>query len=304
MKAAVIVNSIAARRNARDFKDAVKTLTCSKNIHYELFTTRDEGDAVGLSRDAVKSGFDIVVAAGGDGTVNECVNGLLSTNTRSNIPALGVIPLGSGCDFIRSVGIPRNPEKAARLLDAIRTIRVDVGRVVFRGVNGLQAERFFINVADVGAGGIVVKHAASAPRLFGKRPNYLWGMLAAVTSYSPKIVSIRFDSSEPKRVRVRNVVFANGRYFGRGFKVAPLAEIDDKLLDVVILGDYSTMESIWHLPRMFAGTHLSLKKIEHYRARKIELNSEEEILLELDGELAGTLPAVVDILPAAIPLIV
>lgn len=303
MKSVLIINSIAAKLQKKYWQAAFDSLTSCQALTFEVRETELQGHAISLAEQAVKAGFDLIVAAGGDGTINECVNGIMLAGNRSKMPLFGIIPLGSGCDFIRSIGIPRNPVEAARLLQRMHKKRIDVGRVQYSNWSGEKSERYFVNVADVGVGGIVVKHAATAPRLFGRRPNYLWGMILAVIKYRPQNVTLRSADYSSKSIRVRNVVFANGKYFGRGFKVAPNAEIDDGNLDVVSLGDFSTAESIWHLPKMYSGTHLALSKVHRFRTARVDIISDEEVLLELDGELTGTLPASFEIIPGALEVI-
>ncbi len=303
MRTALIVNAIAAKLQRKNWQTAFHTLTSCKDLTCEVRETAREGHAISLTEQAVKDGFDLIVAVGGDGTVNECVNGMMLSGNGSKKPLFGIVPLGSGCDLTRTIGIPRRPAEAALLLQLLNKKRIDVGRVRYSNWHGEKSERYFVNVADVGLGGVVVKHAAKAPRLFGRRPNYLWGMISSVIKYRPQKVTLRSAEHPSKDIRVRNVVFANGKYFGRGFKVAPNAEIDDGILDVVSLGDFSTAESIWHLPKMYSGTHLALSKVHGFRSASVEISSDEEVLLELDGELAGTLPASFEIVPGALEII-
>jgi diacylglycerol kinase (ATP) len=294
---------MAVNRRRKEWRLVVQLLSSIDDLNCEFRETHEAGQSVRLAAEAVNAGFDLVVAVGGDGTVNETVNGLMQAGDGSKTPGLGIIPLGSGCDFIRTLGIPRDPVQAAASLRAMRKFRIDVGRAEYLDWEGEKQVRFFVNSADVGAGGVVVKHAAKAPAIFGRRPNYLWGMISAVIAYRPKTVALQVEGRSPENIRMRNVVFANGKYFGRGFKVAPHAHLDDRLLDVVVLGDYSIPASLWHLPKMYSGTHLSLNKIRNYRTEKIHVSSEEDVLLELDGELVGTLPTTFEIVPRALHII-
>jgi len=266
--------------------------------------TERGGQAVILARKAVEDEYELVVAVGGDGTVNECVNGIMTNYTVSKLPFLGTIPLGSGCDFARSVGIPLEPRAAAQLLCTGSTRRLDVGFVEYSNESrNNKQQKYFINVADVGAGGVVVREADRSPRFLGKRPNYLWGMLASVVTYHPKMITLRMNGASPTSLRIRNVVIANGKYFGKGFKAAPEASMDDGMFDIVSLGDYTTLQSIWHLPKLHSGKHLLLDKVKHYRTERAEIYSEEEVFLELDGELVGVLPASFKIFPRALEVV-
>lgn len=304
LKVALIVNSKAAAKCSGVWQHTFEYLVSNKKLTCELMMTETGGQATILTRNAVEAGYKVVVAVGGDGTVNECVNGIMTSRINFKLPFLGTIPLGSGCDFARSMGIPLKPLAAAKLLETGSTTRLDVGFVEYsNGSKNDKQQRYFINIADVGAGGVVVREAARSPRFLGKRPNYLWGMLAAVITYHPKTITLIMNGASPMSLRMRNVVVANGKYFGKGFKAAPEARMDDGMLDIVSLGDYTTLKSVWYLPKLRAGKHLLLDKVKHYRTAKVEIHSDEEVFLELDGELVGILPASFEIIPRVLEVI-
>lgn len=257
-----------------------------------------------MTRDAVRSGCQVVVAVGGDGTVNEVVNGLFESGvTFDQNLVLVIIPLGSGCDLARSLSIPSKISEAIKAVESNSMRRIDVGMVDFVNLGGERERRYFVNIADLGGGGLVVQKANRAPRILGQRPNYLWGMLSVAFSYRTRMMDVSIDGSEPLRLAAKNLIIANGRYFGRGFLAAPQAKMDDGLFDIVSVGDFGTIEALWHLPKLYRGTHLGLEKVSYFRGRKVEASSDEEVLLEMDGELVGTLPATFGIIPDAINVV-
>ena len=301
MKTAYIVNSVAIRRCAGAWRKVEDYIKGDGHLACDIRMTESVGQATHLTRDAVTSGCEAVVAVGGDGTVNEVLNGLFDNGTMLDQSlVLGIIPLGSGCDLARTLRIAGDPIQAVKAIEKNHTRKIDVGRVSCINLHGEKEVRYFINIADLGGGGLVVQKASRAPRIMGPRPNYLWGILAAALTYKAKVISLCVDGGQPQRQALKNVIIANGRYFGRGFLGAPQAKLDDGLFDVVNVGDFGIIESLWHVPKLYRGTHLGLAKVSFCRGRRVEAHSEEQVLLEMDGELVGTLPAIFEIVPGAI----
>jgi len=298
------VNSIAIRRCGAKWRSIEEYINGVWHSSCDVRVTESDGQATHLTRDAVRSGCQVVVAVGGDGTVNEVVNGLLENGVVFDQDlVLAIIPLGSGCDLARSLSIPSKIGEAIKVVENNNTRRIDVGWVDFVNLSGEREIRHFVNIADLGGGGLVVQKANRAPRILGRRPNYLWGILSVAFSYKARMLNVSIDGGEPLRLAVKNLIIANGRYFGRGFLAAPQAKMDDGLFDIVGVGDFGTIEALWHLPKLYRGTHLGLEKVSYFRGRKVEASSDEEVLLEMDGELVGTLPATFGIIPGAINVV-
>lgn len=301
MKTAYIVNSMALGRSAAGWQAIKDHIKLDSGSSSEIRITKSGGQAVSLSRDAVKSGCGMIVAVGGDGTVNEVLNGFFDNDVPINPNVvLGIIPVGSGCDFARCLGIPKKISQALELIDHGSTKKIDVGRATYVDLDGNVASRLFINMADIGAGGVVVQKARQAPRLLGRRPNYMWGILHVALNYKPKNVTITIDDDVTVSLSVLNMMIANGRYFAFGFQPAPQAATDDGLFDIVNLGNFNILENLIHLPKLYMGTHLNINKVNSYRGKKVEADSKEEVLLEVDGDLIGRLPATFEIIPNAI----
>jgi diacylglycerol kinase (ATP) len=267
--------------------------------------TKAFGEATRLAREAAQSGCRVVVAVGGDGTVNEVLNGLFE----NGIPldgrtVLGIVPLGSGCDLARTLGITAETSPVLKPPGSCGTRKIDVGKVEFTNLQGRRQTRLFINIADLGAGGLVVEKANKAPAILGRRPNYVWGILTAALVYRARRIKLSIDGNPPIEMPTRNAIVANGRYFGRGFLAAPDAKMDDGLFDIVNIGDLGTLEALLNVPKLRNGTHLSHKKVSHYRGRRVEVTSDEDVLLEMDGDLVGTLPVTCEVIPAAINVMV
>ena len=305
MNTAYIVNSVAVDRSYGRWHRVQTHIKNNGHPTADVRMTKAFGEATRLAREAAQSGYQMVVAVGGDGTVNEVLNGLFENGVPlDGRTVLGIVPLGSGCDLARTLGITAETSPVLKPPGRSSTRRIDVGKVEFTDLQGKRRTRLFINIADLGAGGLVVEKANKAPAILGRRPNYVWGILTAALVYRARLIKISIDGNPPVEMPTRNAIVANGRYFGRGFLAAPEAKLDDGLFDIVNVGDFGTLEALWNVPRLRNGTHLSHPKVSHYRGRHVEVTSDEKVLLEMDGDLVGTLPVTCEVIPAAINVMV
>ena len=304
-KFAVVVNPKSAHSAAGRKWEEIETLLAARVRDYSIFFTKAPGDATGLTRNALHDGFDTVVAVGGDGTINEVVNGFfengLPVNPRA---AFGIIPLGTGGDFVRTAGISKNVGSALETLTAGRSTSVDVGKCTFRGYSGEMEERFFLNIADIGLGGETVDRVNRSSKRFGGFLSFLYGSFMALIQYRNKRVRFAVDGGDAREEVLNSLIVANGQYFGGGMWIAPEARIDDGLFDVVILGNYNLLSSLLKFPRIYSGSHLKLSGVRHFTAKKIEVASSERVLLDIDGEQPGVAPVTFEILPGSLDLVV
>jgi diacylglycerol kinase (ATP) len=240
-----------------------------------------------------------VVALGGDGTVNEVVNGLAPLGAAG--PELGILPFGTGRDTIRTYGIPKNPERALELLRGGRTRTIDLGRAAFRTSRG-DDSRWYINIGSCGLTGAVAERAERTSKRLGGTPSFLFATLATFTAWRNVPFRIQVDDEPAFELVANNVICANGRAFGGGIRICPQAEPDDGLLDVLVWGDVGKLDLALNLPRLYRGTHLGHRKVTVLRARRVRVEPERPLPLELDGELPGSTPATFEIAPGALRL--
>jgi YegS/Rv2252/BmrU family lipid kinase len=303
----VIVNPAAGSgRAGRAWSRISQQLTQAGRSHVTHWTRR-RGDATLLCRDALLEGATTIVAAGGDGTMNEVLNGFWDEDGRPRLGSpdtrLGILPLGTGADFARSLGIGRGA-RAIPALVAGATIAVDIGRVDFQTTRGEQTHRYFANVADLGLGAKTALLVQLGPRRLGAVATYLMGAIRAVLAYRPQEISITLDQGDARRIETGLIVVANARYFGGGMPVAPPAQLDDGLLDVLQLAPASKRRLLLdELPKLYRGTHLRHPAVEHARAKRITIESATSFPLEVDGEPVGTAPASFTVLPRALHVI-
>jgi len=288
----IIVNPAAGGGRARGFWQHCAD-ACA-GVAFEVVETKRRGDAANY---AAEAGDRLVIAVGGDGTAHEVVNGLLRRPS-SSPPRVGFLQRGTGADLRRTLVSPRRAEDVAAWLQTDRWRRIDVGRV---GTS--TGRRYFINVADAGIGAEVVRRAARGPAVIGGTVNFLGGAVVSLLTHRNALVRLRLDDGPVLTRRIRTVAIANGAYLGGGMWIAPKAQPDDGLFDVVTIGDVSRTLGIRSLPMLYRGTHGRLDQVEFGRARRVEIDSEQPIGVEADGELVGNTPAVFEIVPGALEVI-
>lgn len=301
---AVIVNPHSANGSTGRSWPALGRLFAEAGLDFRWEYTPGPLAATDLTRQALRAGYGTILSVGGDGTLNEVVNGFFGEDGTPLNPeaCLGVIPRGTGCDFARTAGIPRNELAALRRVMAAPPHRVDVGRVRFRGLDGHLAQRFFLNVADAGLGGETVRRVNGGSKALGGPVSFLAGALASLVLYRNKDVAVCVDGRELPRSRVSIVAVANGQYFGGGMRIAPGARLDSGVFEVIVVGDVSRPDLVWNLPRVYRGSHLTHPKVARLVGRQIVLKSAETVCLDVDGEQPGFLDAEFSILPGALRL--
>lgn len=275
----------------------------SASPHAEVVLTAGPGHATELAREAARQGEGDVVAAGGDGLVNEVLNGLVADDALLQPGVrLTVLPLGSGCDFARSLSLPRGLEAVEGIL-ASQTFRpVDVGRAEFVDLDGRERVRYFANLLEGGAGGEVMQRVNRSAKRLGGRAAFLGAILRTLLTYRNRSVEVAVDGTPVARGRLNGVIVANGRFYGRGLQPAPRAQVDDGLLDVVLFGDVGLRDALGSLGKLRKGTHLDHPKVATFQGEEVEARTDEVVLVEMDGEVVGALPFRARVLPRLLPV--
>ena len=269
----------------------------------EVEMTRGPRDAERLAREAVRAGIERLLIAGGDGTLSEVVSGLCGAGL-AGYAELGVLPLGTGSDYARSLGVPRDFAAALACIAAGTTRRVDAGRVRFRGIRGEERVACFANVASFGISGMVDEIVSRTPRILGRSAAFLIGALRAILRYRSERVMLRVDGELIHDAELVLATAAHRRWFGAGMQVAPEARLDDGLLDVVVVRRLSRPALLAKLPKIYAGTHLQDPAVGVWRGKVVEADAPPgRVPLELDGEALGTLPARIEVLPEVLRVI-
>jgi len=263
------------------------------------FTT-GRRDATAIARREAEAGRRLIIAMGGDGTISEVACGILCAGGRTE---LGIIPRGTGGDFRRTLELPDDIAEAGRRIRDGAPRLIDAGRVTYRGPDGQDETRHFVNVASFGFSSAVASRANASSKRFGGKLAFLSATVGALMSYDNTDVWIRSDGGDRQRHRVLLAALGNGRFFGGGMKICPDATLDDGAFDLVTVGDFSRTEVLANVGRLYNGTHLELDAVHSARVKRLEVEAVEpdlQIPVELDGETPGHLPAVFEILPAAL----
>ncbi len=303
MKTQLIVNPNAARGKMATRFPPIAAVLRTENFSCDVVFTEQRGHASDLARAALDAGYELIVSVGGDGTLNEVVNGMLDPNGKPRNPnaVLGVISSGTGSDFVRSANLPRDMLLAARhLVRATQTVPLDIGEMIFHS-DGKETRRYFVNVAGMGFDAEVIERTERGGKRGGGTIPYYTALLATIGSYENKEVVVQLDD-QTLQGRMNSVVICNGKYFGGGMMISPHATLDDGKFDVIILGDFGKLEVLLNTPRLYNGTILEHPKVSEYRASIVTVESRQRMLIQADGEFIGAGPATFRILPAALKL--
>lgn len=298
--AQIIINPAAGANSTRRKWLRIRELLKHIGLSYDFHYTEGVGHAIELASSAARSGCEYLVAVGGDGTVNEVANGILRANGSGHV-ALGIINTGTGSDFSRSIGIPHDYVRACSFLTSQQRKTVDIGVVEYQS-NGNRAQRYFINAGGVGFDASVVEQVEKLPKYFGGTIPYLVGVIRTLFTYRNKQVTLEVGS-EIENGRILNVVVANGEYVGGGMHIAPEAELNDNLLDIVVVGDIGKFELLKAFPTVYKGTHIYHPKVRMKKAARLTIQSPEKMLVYADGELLGEGPATFWLKPSALNIV-
>ena len=290
-KTCVILNPSAG--SVRELDHLVKQIEQLPDAKVQR--TTKAGSAVRLARAALRDGCDTIVAAGGDGTLNEVINGLEENAGQTRV---GLIPLGTGNDFARTIGLPTDVEAALGVLRAGHTRPIDLVRVTSDKV------RYFLNVSAGGFSGLVNEKLTPEMKKTWGPLAYLRSAAAALPELRAYRTTLAFDNVESLTLDLYNVVVANGRYVAGGTLIAPEASIDDGLLDVILIQQRPAAELALVAAQVVVGAHLSSDAVVFRRTPKLTVNSKPGMWFNVDGELVGNEPACFEILPRALNFLV
>ena len=305
MKTIVIVNPQAGNGRTEKIWPNIESALEKSIGSFEVLQTTCRGDATDLSRRILKEDAARIVAVGGDGHLNEVLNGFIENDLPVNAESrLSFVMTGTGCDFQRSLGISGKWQNAVAELKDAKVRKIDVGKVTYTAADKTQKIRYFDNIASFGLSG-AVDHCLEHSRLrdyLGGSPLFLWATIKTVFAHPNQGIRFRIDDGPEEEICSRLGLLANGRYFGGAMHAAPEAELDDGLLDLLMLKEISVAKFLWHLPKIYKGTHLKIPEIFFQKVRKFTAESSEQVILDIDGESPGYLAATFEVLPKILNL--
>jgi YegS/Rv2252/BmrU family lipid kinase len=282
----------------------IHALACDRLGSITSYMTKEPGEATRIARTNLLGGAELIVCVGGDGTLNEVVNGFMDEEGPIRPDAvLGFVPNGTGCDVVRTICIPRTIEESLDTIKDGHVSVIDLGKLRYCDHNGNQGTKYFHNIASFGIGGEVVARVNRRSKSCGPFFSFIISTLISIFRYGKKRIRLTIDNTFDDEVIAWNIAVANGQYHGGGMQVAPDAVVDDGQFHITVIGDLSIPEVFRHLPKLYNGRLKDIKKVLIQTGKKVQAVSAQHVLLDVDGEQPGRLPIFIEIKPAVLRII-
>ena len=298
-----VVNPNAGNGKGKKDWERISNLFEKSEIQVSARFTEKKGQAIEFTRNAISDGFRKFISVGGDGTLNEIVNGIFTQDVcPTQDTVMGMIPVGTGNDWGRMFGIPLVYEGAVKVIRDYKIMPHDVGTITYFSADG-QQKRYFMNIAGLGFEAVVVqKSNRQKDKGRSSQALYLYNLLSSLISYRRPYLNITIDG-KTVTTRAFSVNVGNGRYCGGGMRQTPDALPDDGLLDITVIKDMGRLEVIKALKILYDGTILSHPKIDGYRSNNLKVTSETALYAEADGESLGHTPVEFGIVPGGVNVV-
>ena len=305
-KTAFIINPVSGGKKKNKVRKVLIKKIAGMFPESPLEFSASADDASRLTRQMLEGDFECIAVVGGDGSIRSVVEGFFKDDRGTPVKegaSLAVIPLGSGGDFRKTLGLDRDPLPALSILKGPAKKPCDVGLVEYTDFEGKTRKNYFINIASFGLGGLVDKYVQESAKKLGGTLTFFFATIKAFRNYKNVTVDITLDDRETITKKSLLVTIANGRFFGSGMEVAPMADIGDGRFEVIIMGDLRFKDFALYSRRLYAGKAEGHPKVMHRSARKVTLAAHDDdkpMYMDLDGEPLGVIPATVELFPSAI----
>jgi YegS/Rv2252/BmrU family lipid kinase len=296
MKVAIIINGVS-RKKKFFYREVLPVL--QQEAETVVFETQYAQHAIALAATARDENFDFILAAGGDGTLNQVLNGILKKPSHTKLPALGVIPLGTGNDFAKLCGIRASGQQIAELIRLGRAAPIDIGKINCCEEHGEPLNRYFLNVCSMGMGPEVVKRLMKSDRSLGPLITYLKAITETFFSHRPQQLSVRTPQWEWSG-KMRVFAIANGKSFGNEMYIAPDAHPDDGMFSSFVAGDIPLLKFLMYLQKIKGKEKINDRQIFYNQCTSVEITAPEPCAIEAEGEWMGWLPMSIELLPQQI----
>ena len=296
----IIVNPASAGgKTGRRMAEILSKIDRCYGKRYSLFVTQKSLQAGDSASEAVRNGARLVIAVGGDGTLQEVVNGLFSNGHLMNPDChLGIVCSGTGKGFAQSIGLPAAIQDQIELIHEGHFRSVDIAKVHYRNREGVPSYRYYLNECQLGIGGAVVRNVQQNHKRLGGTLAFGLGTLETTFRYRNQSMTVTANVEKHCFGRFTGIVIANGAYTGGGMNLTPGARVDDGQLNVLLMHDLSIVQRLRVFPRIYSGSHVRSALFTHFKASTVTVESDEQVLVEADGELLGTTPCTVKVLPS------
>jgi diacylglycerol kinase (ATP) len=293
----------SAGRTGRRQAEILAAIERHLGREFSIFVTERPNDATSSAREASLRGVELIISVGGDGTIQEVVNGLMEAGSPLDRRLqLGIINAGTGHGFAQSLGLPAglDDQCAGIALGTVR--RVDIGRATYADGRGRPVERYFVNECQAGIGGQVVEKVRAGHKKLGGFLGFGLATLMAALSYPNRSIRFSVDDGPEDVGKFIGIVAANGNVMAGGMRLAPQATVEDGRLDILFMHGQTLPERLRNFPKIYSGTHLGSPKFSCLRGQSLSLASDEPVAFEADGEMFGNLPCRIEVLPLALEL--
>lgn len=299
----VVINPASGNGLAMKQWKTAEIILQSKGFNYNVCHTQPEGKTIEMVKGIIENGCNHLIVMGGDGTLNEVANGImLQKRYASHEVKVGVVPIGTGNDWIKTADIPTNTNDAINIIRNGKTSLQDIGRATYQ-INNSKHVRYFVNTAGSGLDSIVInKVSQKKTRSKNKGTNklvYILTLLAEFTKYKPIEVTLETDNGTTLKGNMLNFAIGIGKYNGGGMLPFPNANPGNNLFEVLFISNMPKIRMLFALPKLFSGTLDKVKEVKYVRSKKIKLSSTTPIFAETDGEIIGYTPILFDIEPLA-----
>ncbi len=297
-----IINPMAANGKAGKWWQKTSADLKAKGLSFKEAFTKGANQAQGQVKAAILEGSRLIIAVGGDGLVNEVLNGVLDEKGNLLAPDLifGFWPVGTGCDFARSIFKSRKDEDLYGLLINGIVKRVDIG-LVNCTLGKKRVKRFFLNSSDAGLGAYTCHFVNSATKFAGGRLSFMWAALKGVVSYKYQDIEVEYENNL-RQGKFLMIFCNNSRYAGGGMKITPRAILDDCFFDLLIVRKMPKLKILFYFFSIYKGRHINLKEATYIKAKNVKIKG-APLYVETDGETPGKTPAEFSLLPKALPLL-
>lgn len=295
----IIINpASAAGRTGKQQNAIIDKIDQILGKQYSICITQKPFEARTDANRAIMDGCKLIIAVGGDGTINEIVNGFFSDGKIINPEcSLGIINSSTSGGFVQSMGLPPTIEDQLKTIRSGKYCTVDVCKINFQNQDSCSEERYYINECQMGIGGIVVKDVQSKHKRFGGRLAFGLITLKSALGHKSTLYNLQIDEDKETELQLHGVVVANGTFMGGGMKLTPRAKLDDGMFDILIIHDQSPLQRIISFSKVYSGKHLTAKWFSYIHGRSIKIRSSKLQFVAVDGELIGTLPCQIEIIP-------
>ncbi len=303
----VVNPNSANKRTGRELPQIVSQIE-RKLGRIDVEQTRSQGHATELVRQANKAGADLIIAVGGDGTMNEAANGFFEPDGTpiTNAATLSMIPRGTGGDYRKTFGLGLTLEEAIDRIQNGSIRSVDVGRMKAYDFGGNPVAKHYINILSFGVSGLVDYYCNTSSKALGGKASFFIATIKGLARWKNRKIRLELDGGKVvEELVIQTLAVANGRYFGGGMMMAPDADPSDGLFDVVAMGDFTLLESIKDGSKIYKGKHLESPKVKTWRASKIKaeaIDAGEHVYIDMDGETPGRIPIEIEMLHKAVKL--